>query len=85
MLTEIIKTASAVLMPPVKPIPGEKIPKKKVGLTWMVPLEVRINGRPMGPGWSNLNLHPQRSTWNLKNDGLVQMIFLKIRGPPILR
>ena len=29
MLTEIIKTASAVLMPPVKPIPGEEIPKKK--------------------------------------------------------
>ena len=26
MLTEIIKTASAVLMPPVKPIPGDSIP-----------------------------------------------------------
>jgi hypothetical protein len=25
MLTEIIKTASAVLMPPVKPIPGDSI------------------------------------------------------------
>jgi len=39
MLTEIIKTASAVLMPPVKPIPGEEFPKKS-GTHLDVPLEV---------------------------------------------
>ena len=79
MLTEIIKTASAVLMPPVKPIPGEEIPKKKSGTHLDVPLEVS-KWETHGSRVVKLESTPQRSTWNLKMDGLVQMIFLKNQG-----